>query len=811
LTIRVAPRAAELAADLAGSFLVVVRRVDDTDAALRGLDAARRQLLEADGRGDEHASPMIVSPVVLSPEGPLLRVGDLDLDEEGFHGIPELVAQALHRAGVTEGRVDVLEPRGPLEDLDQTAGAVVLRVFPAPAGAEGVLPPQWMEVAADFVLGDAQPRELVAVRLLGAPFSVAGSDAVATLHAANAARTWCDVAHGDLRRRVRTASLTYGRAPHLALAAGGPKCDVPALLARFDLLCELARDLRPEAAYACVDFEPTFGAIGRGLSTAGWRAHGGASPNAVAAEAGDVAVPDAFPYQLLGPGHRARRKGRGPVGARLDDDRVELSLGEPLDWLPIYDTREDAREEGWTALEGLLLTERELAELVLQRAHPLPVADGPPSAVRAGPDLDDIVLEPLPHPRRGLHLTLLELAAWLGHDAHSDAPATVSPVLAAYGRWLAQGLDDEERQRLKRYAARLVGTHDARLSNEDWRPLAPVDDTRAWMAADALARVQAPAWLRAAGLDRAAERITKVRPRKDRSHLPRLLTALTDAIDELGRVSDDGTWEAWERASEASGWVAASEAALVGVPDALAVAAEQRVVELARHRPTAPDCTDGSHTLVAAVRRAAVAAAAQAAWEDAGRRAAAVVDATERDEVHDIALHSAVERSRGAAGRRLGLDRDALDQALEQADAAALAELGRLVHEPAAGPGAALDEARRAAAASTGGTVWSEVQALTQGVVGDEAWAAALAAGRVAVDRVLQTAAGLVERAVVVAVAREVAGLAARTVVHAEGRAGVDEVVAELQAEAFALLDDLLDVRDPARRGRPPRRAALPA
>jgi hypothetical protein len=68
-----------------------------------------------------------------------------------------------------------------------------------------------------------------------------------------------------------------------------------------------------------------------------------------------------------------------------------------------------------------------------------------------------------------------------------------------------------------------------------------------------------------------------------------------------------------------------------------------------------------------------------------------------------------------------------------------------------------------------------------------------------------------VERAVVVAVAREVAGLAARTVVHAEGRAGVDEVVAELQAEAFALLDDLLDVRDPARRGRPPRRAALPA
>jgi hypothetical protein len=801
LSIRVAPRAADLAADLAGHFLVLVRRPDDADAALRGLDAARRQLLQQDGSGNEHA----VTPVVLSPEGPLVRVSDLDVDEHALHELPALVAAALGKAGVAEGRVEVLEPRGPLDQLDHTAGAAVLRVFPTPGGADGVVPPQWLDLAAEFVLGDAKPGELVDIRLLGAPFSVAASDAAATLHAANASRTWCDLVLGDLRRRLRSASITYGRAPHLALAAGGPQCDVPALLARFDLLCELARDLRVGVAYACVDFEPTFGAVGAGLSTAGWRAHGGASPNAVAAEIGDVAVPDAFPYQVLGPGHLARRNGRGPVGSPLDDDRAELALGDPLDWLPSYDTRDAAREQGWKALAGLLVTERELPELLLQRSPaPRPADRLAAATVRVGPELDDIVLQPLPHARRGLRVTLLELAAWLGHEPHSDTPATVSPVLAAYGRWLAAGLDDERRQLLKPYAARLVGTHGTGLADEDWRPLAPVDEARAWLAADSLARHHAATWLRAAGLDKQADRIARVRPRRDHGHLPRLLTLLGSAMDELVVVRDDRAWESWDRASEASGWVAASEAALVGVPEALAAGPELRVLEVARSPRTVRDPKDGGRTLVAAARAAALAAVSQAAWEDAGRRASLVVDTTERDEVHDISLQSAIDRARAAAGRRLGLDRDAVEQALELAEAAARAELGRLVHEPLVVRGAALDDARRAAAASPGGTAWSEVQALTEGIVGEEAWAAALGAGRVAVDRVLQTAAVLAERAVLVAVARETAGLAARVVAHEQGGTKVDEVVAQLQAEAFELFDGLLAVRDPSRRGRKP-------
>ena len=551
MAIRIAPRAADLAGDLAGRFVVLLRGAPDAERAMAALHRGRQALLDL---AAEHGARPLVSGVVLSPDGPLFRVSGLDLGDEELHAVPGVVADALAEAGLDDGTVDVIEPVGPLDALDDTPNAAILRVFPTPAGAAGILPPRWLDVAAEWTLGDATANEPVAVRLLGAPFSISTSDAPAILHAANGSRTWCDLVYGDLRGRLRSASLTFGFAPHLALAAGGPGCDIPALLARFELLCELARDLREGVAYACVDLEGTFAQIGVGLSATGWRAHGGASPNAVVGQVGDVAVPDAYPYQVLGPGHRARRQQHGPepldtgaLGQPLEGGRSEVALGDPADWLPRYETREEAREQGWTELSGLLLTDPELAELVARRlddarseggaAPDAPAA--PDGGLRSGPDLDDIVLDALPHPRRGLHVTLLELASWLGHEPHSDAPGTVSPVLAAYGRWLSSGMDNTRRQALKPYAARLVGTRGPGLSSSsDWRPLAGSDDARAWMAADALARRHAPAWLRAAGLGPLADRVAKVRPRRDHQHVERLARLLGTAIDVLG--VDDG-------------------------------------------------------------------------------------------------------------------------------------------------------------------------------------------------------------------------------------------------------------------------------
>lgn len=800
--IRIAPRAADLASDLAGRFVVLVTGASDTGAALAGLDAARTALLDL---GTTRKGPSTLSPVVLSPKGPLLRVAGLDLGDDALQSVPGVVADALSEAGVVTATVEVLEPKGPLDRLDQTADAAVLRVFPHPTGVDGVLPPRWLDVAAEWALGDSAPREKVALRLLGAPFTVTASDAAATLHAAAKAHAWCDLVHGDLAQRVRSASITFGHAPHLALAAGGPGCDVHALLARFDLLCELAHDLGDGVAYACVDLEATFGAVGAGLALDGWRANGGASPNAVAGQVGDIAVPDAYPYQVLGPGHEARRASLGlpPLGEPLDDGRFEVVLGDPMDWLPRYETRAEALEQGWKELAGLLLTDAELVKLTRGRARATPEsepADEPAGhAPGAGPDLDDIVLEAVPHPRRGLRVTLLELASWIGQEAHSDAPYGVSPVLAAYARWLASGLDNEPRQALKPYAERLTGTRAAGLASAPWRPLPAAEETRAWLAVDWLARVQAPAWLRAVGLDDIAARITKVRPRADRGHLDRLVPLLGTALDRLsgdGASEDDdaAVWEAWERASEASGWVAASEAAWIGVPDGLASSAELRVVELARDPRAHRASKDKGRTVADSTRAAALAAAAEAAWLAVGRSAATAADAIARDGVAEVTLATAWERAAQGATTRLGLHRDEVDQALERTDRAARDTIARLVDDadPSRPAGLALDLAREGAAESDGGAVWTVVQDLARGVVGDHAWYAGLAAAGIASDRVLRTAPGLVDRAVIVAVAREVAGAAARAVAHRDGPDALEPVTAELQVEAIALLDDLL-------------------
>jgi len=56
----------------------------------------------------------------------------------------------------------------------------------------------------------------------------------------------------------------------------------------------------------------------------------------------DAVCVEAFPYQVLSPGHLARL-GATPAGARpLAAGRVELALGDPYAWLPGSPLREGA-------------------------------------------------------------------------------------------------------------------------------------------------------------------------------------------------------------------------------------------------------------------------------------------------------------------------------------------------------------------------------------------------------------------------------------------------------------------------------------
>jgi len=801
VAITVAPGALQVLVDYADGFVLQVQACDDVDAALEALRKAALDLTALDGSG--HAT---VSAPVAAPEGPVVRVNGLEVNEDVLPTVADLVSKRLHDAGVSDAVIDVPEPGGDLDGLDTCANAVVLRIFPPPGGGNGAIPSRWVDLASEWVLGDQAPTDEVPLRLLGLEWSVPAADAPSVLHHAAQSRAWCDIVQGNLRERVRTASLTFGGTPHLALAAGGPACDRGALLARFELLCEVARDVAAEAAYLCVDFEPTFEDVGLGLSPEGWQAQGGASPNLVAGRLADLLVPDVFPYQVLGPGHLERfvpgaHLDAPPVGQPLPGDRVEVVVGEAEAWLPLYDGRESVRREGLELLAPLLATRSEVDDLLAGR--PDRVTGGPGGDVISGmPDLDDIRLETLPHTRRGLRLTFLELVAWLAHEPHSDAPVTVSPVVATYARWFASALDDPTRQRLKPLAGRLIGTASAAPADGG---LPEADRHRAWLATDWLMRVQAARWLRAAGLVEAASRLEAVGPIHHHVELLRAVDIMGSALVIASRrielnasvaasghpgdadLVSEASWEAWEAASESAGWVAASEASAVGIPSDLAYATDLRVIECARDPRVRAELDAAGRTIGDTAWATAIRAVADSAWSAAWAAAHRAVD-----QLAVVPLGTALDRAGRAAYARAEVDDP--DLAMERAEAAAVDRLAQVALDTgqrAVGQHP-WDAARAAAAAADGGSLWSLVQGLAADAVDRAPWEAGMAAARTAVDEVLRGAPELVARSVGAALAKETASAAAR------GIAGRATAVARAQgADALTATDAAHDALGP--------------
>jgi hypothetical protein len=231
-------------------FALQVSAPSAVGAALEALRQARIDLLALTG-GRETATGQrgpLVSDVVAAPGGPLLLVEGLDVPYDVLRTIPSVVERRLAQVGVESAVIESPVLAGPLDDLDTTTGAVVLRLFPAPGAAAGGVPASWIDVAAEWVVGDLGDFDTVRFRILGAPFTVGVAESTGALHECRLARAWCDAVSGDLDDRIRSASLTFRRLPHLALAAGGPGAGRAGQLARFALLKDVPRDLAPQVA-----------------------------------------------------------------------------------------------------------------------------------------------------------------------------------------------------------------------------------------------------------------------------------------------------------------------------------------------------------------------------------------------------------------------------------------------------------------------------------------------------------------------------------------------------------------------------------
>jgi hypothetical protein len=116
-------------------------------------------------------------------------------------------------------------------------------------------------------------------------------------------------------------------------------------------------------------------------------------------------------------------------------------------------------------------------------------------------DLDTMVLRSGTHTSPSGGVSLMEAVSDFAGEPWSNSPRCTSPVIAAYARSLNDWLADDERQRLKAYIPRLVGTAEPDLELR-----------RAFACADAAVRVFAPLALKAAGLDEEAAELSALAP-----------------------------------------------------------------------------------------------------------------------------------------------------------------------------------------------------------------------------------------------------------------------------------------------------------
>jgi hypothetical protein len=165
-----------------------------------------------------------------------------------------------------------------------------------------------------------------------------------------------------------------------------------------------------------------------------------------------------------------------------------------------------------------------------------------------------------PHASREAGMCAMEWVAYLANEPHTDQPVCVSPVLKSFCIAFNDALPDDQRQRLRPYLARCIGTAGDGL-----------DERRAWMATDWIVTVYAPAWLDLAGLHDHAQNLRALAItnataakaalpaiREARKAMSAAWAAAGDAASSAAWVA---AWAAARAAARAAAWVAAGDAA----------------------------------------------------------------------------------------------------------------------------------------------------------------------------------------------------------------------------------------------------------
>ena len=221
-------------------------------------------------------------------------------------------------------------------------------------------------------------------------------------------------------------------------------------------------------------------------------------------------------------------------------------------------------------------------------------------------DLDHISLgagchqPPDPTPVDG-GLCVMEAVAWVAGEPWSDHPKCASPVVGAFLRSWNDTLNDDDRQNLKQYIPRLVGSAGT----------PELEERRAWMALDWLVRTYTPAWLRLAGLTGQADTLAGLPEFRKGMDVPSIRSTI-EAVRADARAAGAAAWAA----AGAAAWDAARAAARDAARDAAWAAAGAAAGDAAWDA-----ARDAARDAAGAAARDAARDAARAAARDAARAA----------------------------------------------------------------------------------------------------------------------------------------------------------------------------------------------
>jgi hypothetical protein len=169
-------------------------------------------------------------------------------------------------------------------------------------------------------------------------------------------------------------------------------------------------------------------------------------------------------------------------------------------------------------------------------------------------DLDKLHLLTGSHyPNDEQRMCVMEAVAFLAGEEWSDHPACASRIVGTFLRSWNDVLPDDQRQELRQYIPRLVGS--AGTPEQEGR--------RSWMALDWLVRVQAPAWLRLAGLTEQADMLAGM-AEVTVATCPSIKAPLQAVRQDAAAAGDAARAAAWAAARDAAGaaaWDAAGDAA----------------------------------------------------------------------------------------------------------------------------------------------------------------------------------------------------------------------------------------------------------